>query len=429
MTDITSERPTTRRSPLRAAPLPDPPGAAESWPGRSELLRSQEQALDTLVREDLSRARAGAFLLCALAVSFTVMLVPAGMADTLTSDTSNGVDVAVSVVLSALLLVGVTVPALLVLRKLHTRTTRRWHLLREWAAVDRGHDSLFPTAYGAQAPHARFFNAGVALLLVITLAGILIASATDPQAAAALPGTVVAGLFAWAPVKKYAARYGWAARERVVRARERMRHQHRDQLTGTASTPRSGIHPAALLYFATIAPTAVIGIIFVVARPKNAAALAVLGLLALSLLALGAPLVQLRRRRERALLAEAADALLPSFPVGTVVHPVRYGLNEQPAHTRHNIAAAPSAWDDGPSRTGALAVQSGTLHLRGTDGGALEVPLADLTGVVFLPSTVAWLHPSVDLLLSSGGGIELRSPQAKGITAALADSGVPVVTP
>ncbi|ATL29706.1 hypothetical protein [Streptomyces formicae] len=428
MTDTTGDRPTARRSPLRAAPLPDPPGAAESWPDRSELLRSQEQALDTLVREDLSRARAGAFLLCALAVSCTVMFVPAGMANTLTSDTRDGVDVAASVVLSAFLLVVVTVPALLVLRKLHTRTTRRWHLLREWAAVHRGRDSLFPTAYGAQAPHARFFNAGVALLLVVTLAGILIASATDPQAAAALPGTVVAGLFAWAPIKKYAARYGWAARERVVRARARMRHRHRDQLAGTAPISRSGIHPAAPLYLATLAPTVVIGIIFVVDRPRNAAALTVLGLLAVSFLALGAPLVQLRRRRERALLAEAANALLPSFAAGTVVHPVRYGLNEQPEHPRHNIAAAPSDWDDGPSRTGALAVQSGTLQLRGTDGSALEVPLADLTGVVFLPSTVAWLHPSVDLLLSSGAGIELRSPQAKDITAALAGSGVPVAT-
>ncbi|MFE0132021.1 hypothetical protein ACFWY6_10655 [Streptomyces sp. NPDC059037] len=420
MTDTTSDRPSTRRSPMRAAPMPDPPGPPESWPDRPELLRAQTQALDTLVREDLSRVRAAAFFLCALAVSFTGMVVPAVMTDTLISDTSDTVDVAVSAVLFAVLLAVVTVPALLVLRAWRIRARRRWHLLREWAAVDRGHDAQFPTAYGTQTPHARFLNAGLVLLLLITLAAALIASSADPQAAAALPGVLVAGLFTWAPIKKYAARYSWAAREQAVRGRARIRQLRREQLAGEKPVQRSVIHPA-LLYLASLSPTIIVGIVYVVARPKNAAVLAALGLFALSFLVLGAPLAQLKRRRESALLAETANTLRPSFTAGTAVNPVRYGLNTLPERSD----AAPSTWDAGPPRTGILAIQPGALHLRGTDGSALAIPFADLAGVVFLPPTAAWLHPSIDLLLRSGEGIELSSPFARDIAVALADSGVP----
>lgn len=420
MTNTTSDRASTRRSPLHAGPLPDPPGPPESWPDRPELLRAQAQALGALVREDLSKVRAVGFFLCAVMVSFTAVVVPAVMADTLTSDTSDSVDVAVSAVLSALLLAVITVPALLVLRAFRLRARRRWHLLREWAAVDREHDAQFPTTYGTQTPHARFINAGLILLLLITLTAILIASSTDPQAAAALPGVVIAGLFAWAPIKKYATRYSWAGREQAVRGRARMRRMRRDQLTEATPVQQSRVHPA-LLYIAWLSPTVIIGIVLLVARPKSVVALAVLGLLALACLALGAPLVLLKLHRERTVLAEAANALRPSFAAGTVVHPVRYGLNELP---EQSDASSSYAWDDGPPRTGALAVRSETLNLRGTDGSALEIPLTELTGVVYLPSAVAWLHPSVDLLLQSGAGIELRSPQAKDIAVALADSGV-----
>lgn len=419
-TDTDSGRPASRLSPFRAAPLPAPPCAPRSWPDRSELLRAQAQTLNTLVREDLSRARAAVYLLCALALSLAVTLAPAAMADTLTSDTSDSGDVAVSAVAVIILLSVFAVPSLLVLRALSDRAAQRWRLLRAWAAVDRGHDAPFPAGYGIQTPHARFINALLALLLVIALAGALVASWTDPQAAAALPGVVIAGLFAWAPIKKYAVRYSWAGREQAVRGRARMRRMRRDQLAEAAPVQRSAVHPA-LLCIAWLSPPVIIGIVLLVARPKSAVALAVFGLLALACLAMGAPLVLLKRRRERAVLTGAADALRPSFAAGTVVHPVRYGLNELPDQSD---ASSSHAWDDGPPRTGALTIRSETLYLRGTDGGALEIPLAALTGVAYLPPTVAWTHPSVDLLLQSGAAIELRSPQAKDIAVELAGSGV-----
>ncbi|WP_367042422.1 hypothetical protein [Streptomyces sp. Je 1-332] len=346
------------------------------------------------------------------------------MTDTLTSDTSDAADVAVYAVLFAILLGVIAVPALLVLRALRTRGRRRWYLLREWAKVDRGHDAQFPTAYGTQTPHARFMGAGLIFLLLVALAATLIASSTDPQAAAALPGVVVAGLFTWAPIKKYAVRHTWAGREQAARGRARMRQVHRDRLTEAAPIQQPGVHPG-LLYIACLSPTVIVGIILLVARPKNVAVLAVLGLLALACLALSAPLLLLKRRRERIVLAEAANALRPSFNAGVVVRPVRYGLNELPEQRE---AHSSYAWDDGPPRIGALAIRTETLSLRGTDGGALDIPLTDLAGVVYLPSAAAWLHPSVDLLLHSGPGIELRSPHAKDIAAALADSGV-AVTP
>ncbi|MEU6678216.1 hypothetical protein [Streptomyces sp. NPDC046925] len=364
--------------------------------------------------------RAFAYFLCAAAVSFTAVIVPAVLTDTLTSDTRDAADVAVSTVISGLLLAVVTVPALLVLRTLRVRAGQRWHLLREWAAMYRGHDAQFPTTYGTQTPHVRCINAGLVFLLLITLAAALITSSTDPQAVAALPGVVIAGLFTWAPIKKYATRYSWAGREQAVRGRARMRQRHRDELTTAKPIQRSGIHPA-LLYLATLSPTVIVGIIYAVARPKNAAVLIGLGLLALTFLALGAPLAQLKRRRESTLLAETADTLRSSFTAGTVIHPVRYGLNEAP---ERSDVVSPSTWDGGPPRTGVLAIQPEALCLRGTDGSVLAISLTDLAGVAFLPASTAWLHPGIDLLLRTGEGIELSSPFAKDIAVALTDSGV-----
>jgi hypothetical protein len=107
------------------------------------------------------------------------------------------------------------------------------------------------------------------------------------------------------------------------------------------------------------------------------------------------------------------------------VHPVRYGLGESESQSALSVA---SAWDLGPSRAGALAVDAGALQVRGTDGAALDLPLAEVQGAVLTGSGVAWLPASVDVLLRSGEAIEFRSPSAEAITEALAEAGVPVTT-
>ncbi|MFF4275939.1 hypothetical protein [Streptomyces sp. NPDC001536] len=62
------------------------------------------------------------------------------------------------------------------------------------------------------------------------------------------------------------------------------------------------------------------------------------------------------------------------------------------------------------------------------DGSALDLPLSELVGAALIPNTVAWLDPTVDLLLASGEAIEVRSPDARVITEALAGAGVHVVS-
>ncbi|MEU9224965.1 hypothetical protein AB0D40_11425 [Streptomyces massasporeus] len=54
--------------------------------------------------------------------------------------------------------------------------------------------------------------------------------------------------------------------------------------------------------------------------------------------------------------------------------------------------------------------------------------LAEVQGAVLIGSGVVWLPPSVDVLLRSGEAIEFRPPEAKAITEALSDAGVPVTT-
>jgi hypothetical protein len=61
------------------------------------------------------------------------------------------------------------------------------------------------------------------------------------------------------------------------------------------------------------------------------------------------------------------------------------------------------------------------------DGSALDLALSELVGVAHIPNTVAWLDPTIDLLLGTGEAIELRSPDAKTITESLSSAGVPVV--
>ncbi|MFF7483969.1 hypothetical protein ACFZBC_00550 [Streptomyces luteogriseus] len=111
-----------------------------------------------LVREDLSRGRALVFLLCAGVVTLVAGLDPAMVIDAADSASSDTTDVAVASVLGLLLLAVLAVPALFVLRALRMRSARRFELLRQWAAVDRGPDADFPARYGAEGyPHGRFF--------------------------------------------------------------------------------------------------------------------------------------------------------------------------------------------------------------------------------------------------------------------------------
>ncbi|MEV0604096.1 hypothetical protein AB0I82_33015 [Streptomyces sp. NPDC050315] len=144
------------------------------------------------------------------------------------SGTGDSTDVAVAVVPAVLMLAVLAVPALLVLRALRKRSVQRFELMRQWAAVDRGHDAEFPLRYGTQGyPHGRFIYGAVVLVLTLILAVALLANFSDPDALGLLPLLVVAGLFAWAPVKKYAGRYSWSARERAIRTRARTRELNR----------------------------------------------------------------------------------------------------------------------------------------------------------------------------------------------------------
>ncbi|MEV7884227.1 hypothetical protein ACWD3I_37340 [Streptomyces sp. NPDC002817] len=360
-------------------------------------------------------------------------LVPAMVIDAADSETGDSTDVAVSVVLGVVMLAVVAVPALLVLRAFRKRTAKRFHLMQQWAAVDRSHDSEFPTRYGTRGyPHGRFFYAAVVLVLAVILGVALLTDLSDHAALGLLPCLVVAGLFAWGPVRKYAGRYGWSERERVIRARARRRELHRTQLAqstsaGSPATYVAGvrIHPA-LLYAALFSPAGIVSLVFVLARPKNALGLLLVGLVALAILVLGLPKVLLMRHRERAELDSAASSLASAFAGGTVTHPVRYGLGESDG--RAVVTSTASAWDNGPSRTGALAVDTGTLRLRGTDGAALDLPVSEVQGAVFFSSGVAWVPASVDVLLRSGEAIEFRSPEARVIADALAGAGVSVAT-
>jgi hypothetical protein len=433
MTTNINGRSSARASLFRAAPLPEPPGAPDSWPDRGARLRDQGQALDALVHEDLSRGRALVFLVCAGVVTLVAGLVPAMVIDAADSASGDTTDVMVASMLGLLLLGVLAVPALLVLRTLRKRSARRFELLRQWAATDRGHDSDFPTRYGAEGyPHGRFFYSALVLTLAVILAVVVLAGMSDPSVLGLLPCLIVAALFAWSTIRKYAARYGWAERERVIRARARRRELHRAQLAHAApraespKTYLSGmrIHPA-LLYAALFSPAVIVTAVFVAARPQDASGLAVAGVLALLLLVLGLPKVVRMRRSEQVELDSAASSVASAFADAAVVHPVRYGLGEPDSGFTGPVS---SAWDAGPSRTGGVAVDAGALLARGTDGAALDLQLAEVQGAVLIGSGVAWLSPSVDVLLRSGEAIEFRSPHASAIIEELSDAGVAVTT-
>ncbi|TLS42919.1 hypothetical protein FE633_28400 [Streptomyces montanus] len=383
MTNTSNERPSPQGSLFRAAPLPEAPGAPTSSADRVTLLRAQADALNALVREDLSRGRSAVFLLCAVVLTAVCALVPVVMIDVATSkDGNDATDVAVAGVLACLLLALLALPALLVLRRLRVRGVQRRRLMEQWAAVDRGYDSEFPSVYGSQGyPHARFFNACLVLTLVLILVIAVLADTSDPSVLAMLPGLAAAGFLAWAPIKKYADRFSWSSREQVIRGRERRRQKHREQVNAT---------PTAQVF-----------------------------------LAFGLPRFLLRRRRDRATLAEAALPLAAAFGSGTSVYPIRYGLNEV---TDQVSVAGPAAWDRGPVRMGALVQEGDTLRLRGTDGTALDLPLAQLLGAAFIANTVAWLDPTVDLLLHSGEAIEVRTSDARVLADALSSAGVRTVS-
>ncbi|WP_326730055.1 hypothetical protein [Streptomyces phaeochromogenes] len=426
MTNTTNDRPVPRKgSPFRAAPLPEGPGEAGSFGDRASLVRAQSDALGVLIREDLSRSRMAVFLLGAVVLTGVAALAPVVIVDTATAGGNDATDVAVAAVLACVLLAVLGAPALLVLRALRSRGRQRSRLMREWAAVDRGYDSEFPSAYGSRGyPHSRFFGAALILSLVLILTVAVLADLSDPSVLAMLPGLLVAGLLAWTAIRKYADRYGWASREQVIRGRERRRQRHRGQLITPAAAQVSGAHPAVLC-IAFVAPLAIVVLLFAVIRPKNALGLAVAGLLALALLAVGVPKVLLRRRRERAALAETVRPLMDAAASGANMYPIRYGLDE-PIH--QEAATGHAAWDRGPTRMGVLGLEGDTLRLSGVDGGAVQLPHAELLGVAFLANTVAWLDPSVDLLLHTGEAIEVRSTDAEAIADTLAAAGVPMVS-
>ncbi|MGW6270835.1 hypothetical protein [Streptomyces sp. NPDC055060] len=376
------------------------------------------------MREDLSRGRALAFLLCSGVVTLVAVLIPVLAADSVTSEDGDATGLAATAV-ACLLLAILALPALLVLRSLRARGVRRSRLLRQWAAVDRGHDSAFPSDYGSQgSPHSRFFNAALILALAFLLVVVVLANASDTSNLVMVPGLVVAACFSWATVRKYASRHGWAARETVIRGRERRRHRLRGQMSGAVEVPVPGTRPA-LLYVALCLPFAVVAAVFAIARPKDALGLVLIGLLALALMVIGLPTAVLARRRERARLARTATALAGSFSPGTVVHPIRYGLGE-PAGQRP--ADEPASWDCGPQRDGVVALGAGVLHLRGADGAALDLAFTGLAGVAFLPAAVSWLDPAFDLLLRSGESIEIRTADAGEIAEALSSAGVRMIS-
>ncbi|WP_409239300.1 hypothetical protein [Streptomyces sp. PA5.6] len=376
------------------------------------------------MREDLSRARGLAFLLCSAVVTFVAMLAPVLVVDAATNESGDTNDVAVSVVVCLFLAV-IALPALLVLRSLRVRGTQRRQLLREWAAIDRGHDSEIPSGYGSQgSPHSRFINAAALLLLVFVLVVVVLANASDTTGLVLLPGLFVAGSFAWATVRKYTDRYTWASRENVIRSRERRRQRCRGQMSGVVEAQPTGVRPA-LLYVALCAPVVIVALVFAIARPKNVLGIVLIGLVALAVLVIGAPMATLKRRRERDENARAANALANSFPPGAVVHPIRYGLGEPGG--RH-VTAGPASWDCDPPRAGALAVDGNLLHLRGVNGDALDIPFTDLMGVARVANAVTWLDPTLDLLLRSGDSIEVRTPQAAEIAGALSEAGVRTVS-
>ncbi|WAL95801.1 hypothetical protein [Streptomyces sp. Je 1-369] len=424
MTNTSNAGTSSRASLFRAPPLPEGPGSPQAWPDRAALLRAQAEALKALMREDLSRGRGLAFLVCAAVVTLVAVLAPVLVVDAATGEGGDTNDVAVSVAVCVLLAV-IALPALLVLRSLRARGVRRRRLLGEWAAIERGCDSEIPSGYGSQgSPHSRFINAAGLLVLVFVLAVVVLANASDASGLVMLPGLVVAGAFAWATVRKYADRYTWASRENVIRGRARRRQRHRGQMSGVVEVQPTGVRPA-LLYIALCAPVVIVALVFAVARPKNVLGIALVGLVALAVLLIGAPVVTRKRRRERDEIARAADTLVNSFPPGAVVHPMRYGLGEP---TGQRAAAGPASWDCDPPRAGALAVGGELVQLRGVNGDALDIPFADLAGVACMANTVTWLDPTLDLLLRSGDSIEVRTPRAEEIAGALSGAGVRTVS-
>ena len=73
-------------------------------------------------------------------------------------------------------------------------------------------------------------------------------------------------------------------------------------------------------------------------------------------------------------------------------------------------------------------MNSRPLHLRGVDGAAFDVPVAEVQGAVLVASGVTWLAPSVDVLLRSGETVEFRSPEARAIVDSLTGVGLQVET-
>ncbi|MGP3952771.1 hypothetical protein [Streptomyces sp. 7N604] len=386
--------------------------------------------------------------------------MPKLIGDALASDQGGVTDAAPGLVgaLIVIAIFGVT-PAL-VLRAMRARGMQRWSLIQEWVVLDRRPEARalppgdipgslamaydlersgapptsavesteVPDVYGVSAyPHGRGIT-GAAICMVGVVLVIAIPVAAGDLADSGLIGLLllftVVTVAAWCVTATYIKRHRWCLTERLVRGRERRRWQQRSQLAA-GQPPTStvqGLHPA-LLYALLLAPTVIVTLIYFTARPRMAAGFGVIASIAVAILILGLPIVIIKRQRERQAMASAADRLATAFDGATGgVRPVRYGLNDA------SLSGAGTAdWDHGPSRTGAVVVTSGTLQLRGTDGSALDLPLTELIGAVVIPSGVAWLTGSVDLLLHSGEAIELRTPEPRAFAEELAQSGVRVL--
>ncbi|TWV24411.1 hypothetical protein [Streptomyces albidoflavus] len=119
------------------------------------------------------------------------------------------------------------------------------------------------------------------------------------------------------------------------------------------------------------------------------------------------------RRRAAALITEIRAA----HPLGPDCHPVRTGLNE-PGRTPGHL------WDTTPPRDAVVSVQDDTLQLRSENGESLDIPFADILGVL-LPAGRG--RAAADLHLHSGEAIELRTTRIRPLGVTLSEAGVRVL--
>ncbi|RWZ76740.1 hypothetical protein EQK42_06705, partial [Streptomyces albidoflavus] len=82
-------------------------------------------------------------------------------------------------------------------------------------------------------------------------------------------------------------------------------------------------------------------------------------------------------------------------------------------------------WDTTPPRDAVVSVQDGTLQLRSENGDSLDIPFADILGVLLLPAGRG--RAAADLHLRSGEAIELRTTRIRPLGVTLSEAGVRVL--